>query len=61
MFGDMEQKCEMLKEANDDEVDGFGPIPTKLIKHYAQNYLSHRFQEFSPCWGMLRCHETDLI
>ena len=57
----MEEKCEMFKEANDNEVDGLGPISTKLLKHYGQNYLSNRFQEFSTCWGMLLCHETDLV
>ena len=57
----VEGYCQEFREANDDPMDGWGPIPTKLLKHHAQNWLSSRFQEFSSCWSLLRCHETDLI
>ena len=42
-FGDLDDSCEELKIANDDAVNGFGPISTKILKHYGQNYLADRF------------------
>jgi len=45
--------------AADDIVGGFEAISTRLLKHLGQEYLSKRFQEFSKCWGIMTCHETD--
>lgn len=60
-LGSLDDKCDAFKSANDDEVFGFGPIATKILKHYSQNFIADRFQEYSACWGLITCHETDLV
>ena len=35
--------------------------PIKTLEHYGQNFLEHRYQEFSENWGIRRNHITDLI
>ena len=53
--------CDTLKHLNDSAEDGWEAVPTRLLLHYSQNYLSNRFQEFSECWGILACHKSKQI
>ena len=52
--------CKAFMNADDIE-HGFEAISTRLLMHLGQEHLTHRFQEFSPCWSMLGCHETKRV
>ena len=56
-----ESACEDFKALNDSETWGMEAVPTRLLMHYAQNYIVDTFQEFSDSWGLVFNHSTDLI
>ena len=39
----VESSCEDFKALNDSEKLGMEAVPTRLLMHYAQNYIADRF------------------
>ena len=54
------ERCRSIRDLNDIE-NGFEAISIKLLKHLSQIYLQNSFQEFSDCWNIVWCQETDKI
>ena len=49
IISEIEEACETMVEWGYE----LNAIPTKLLEHFAQNFLAGRFQEYSECWGLL--------